>query len=152
MNTSPAQTHPPARVGRIGRGSYHPFAADMRHVFLTGDLKGPSPHPYFQDGRVEFIYCEYQPGDDGAFHWHRDITEYQIVISGRFGFREASDGCTTWFEPGDVSMTPPGVCVERRIEEPTVTIALKVPSLPGDKVYCVNCARACEFRQNEFEG
>jgi hypothetical protein len=145
-------SHPAARVGRIDGESYRPLAADLRHVFLTGDLRQQSCHPFFRDSRVEFIYCQYRPGDNGAFHWHSDITEYQIVVSGRFGFREAQGGEISWFGPGDVSMTPAGVCVERLIEEPTVTVALKVPSIPGDKVFCRHCGRECSFRRQDFEG
>lgn len=147
----PDHAHPGDAVGRIAAGDYLPHAAALRHVFLTGDLSAASPHPFFRDGRVELVYCQYRPGDNGAFHWHRNITEYQIVLTGAFGVREAATGNVTWFRAGDVSTTPPGVCVERLIDEATTTVALKVPSLPGDKIHCAECRRACDFRQAAFE-
>lgn len=144
------ERHPDAVVGRISGDSYLPHTDNLSHIFLTGGLADPSPHPYFEDGRLELIYCKYCPGDNGKFHWHDAITEYQIVISGAYGVREAASGKTTWFGPGDVSAIPPGVCIERLIDADTITIAVKVPSVPGDKIHCAECARACHSRQESF--
>ena len=39
------------------------------------------------------------------------------------------DGETHWFEPGDVRILPPGLCIERRIRTAASTVAIKVPPL-----------------------
>ena len=146
------RSHPSETVSRIARDDYFLHSRELQHVFLTGDLRKSTPHPFFRDERVEFIYCDYQAGDDGEFHWHHDITEYQIVVSGAFGHLDAASGETVWCGAGDVSTTPAGICTKRIIRDDTVTIALKIPSIPGDKVFCADCARVCDYRQQEFQG
>jgi len=132
---------------RINKLEYEKYASSLQHIFLTGNLQQESLHPFFYDDRVELIYCHYQPGDDGSFHWHEAITEYQIVISGAFGVQLADTEEKEWFLPGDVSRIRSGMCVKRIIETETITIAIKVPSIPGDKVQCESCNRNCRSRQ-----
>jgi len=145
------ERHPKTPIGRISGDTYLPYTDNLSHVFLTGNLQAPSPHPHFCDDRLELIYCKYRPGDNGVFHWHDAITEYQIVISGAFGVREAASGCVTWFGPGDVSLIPAGVCIERLIKTETTTVAVKVPSVPGDKIHCSDCVRSCQSRQKPYK-
>jgi quercetin dioxygenase-like cupin family protein len=140
---------PPANSGRrIARGEYEPFA-DLQHLFLVGDLKRPNPHPFVRDPRLELILCYYQPGDDGLHHWHREVTEYELVLEGEVGHFEVATGETHWFEPGDVSILPPGVCVQRRIRSAARTVAIKVPSR-AEKVHCADCSRECASRVAPF--
>lgn len=133
----------------MAQGDRHPDAAIAReaydgaaqHVFLTGDLRKPSDTPYFHDPRVEMVVCDYAAGDDGTFHWHADITEYQMLLSGRVGLKEAATGQTSWYGHSDVVYIPAGVCVQRLVPEPSRMLGLKVPSIPGDKIHCPACRR-----------
>jgi hypothetical protein len=129
---------------RIDRAEYEPFA-DLRHLFLVGNLQRPNPHPFVCDERLELIVCYYQPGDDGVRHWHQEVTEYEIVLEGEVGHFEVATGETHWFAPGDVRILPPGVCVERRIRTAARTVAIKVPS-SAEKIHCSECPRECAHR------
>jgi mannose-6-phosphate isomerase-like protein (cupin superfamily) len=121
------------------------FAGDP-HVFLVGDLRKPAAHPYWRDPRVELVLCRYEAGQDGEPHWHADVTEYELVLEGRIGYLHVASGETLWFEPGDLSAVPAGSCVKRSVPVASRTLAVKVPSRPGDKVLCHACARRCDHR------
>jgi hypothetical protein len=131
-------------VRRIARGEYEPFA-DLRHLFLVGDLKRPNPHPFVRDARLELILCYYQPGDNGLHHWHSEVTEYELVLEGEIGHFDVATGETQWFGPGDLRILPPGVCIQRRIRTAARTVAIKVPS-SAEKVHCRDCPRDCASR------
>ena len=135
-------------IRRIGREEYEPFA-DLRHLFVVGDLKRPNPHPFVRDPRLELILCFYQPGDDGLPHWHREVTEYEVVIEGEVGHLDTATGETHWFGPGDVRVLPPGVCVQRLVRKRTRTVAIKVPS-SAEKVHCAQCPRECARRVEPY--
>ncbi len=137
-------------VGRIGREEYAPFA-DQQHLFLVGDLRKPNPHPFVRDARLELIVCFYEPGDDGAYHWHRDVTEYEVITEGTLGYFEAASGEIRWFGPGDCCVIAPGTCVRRLVREPVRTVAIKVPS-SSEKVHCAGCPRDCRWRVAPYSG
>src|ERR1700752_2605433 len=120
-----------------------------KHVFLVGDLKLPTDYPFFRDDRAELIVCAYQAGDDGRFHWHREVTEYEIVLEGEIGYLQAATGETTWLRAGHVSCVPAGVCVQRRVREPARARAVKCPSR-AQKVHCASCDRECRYRQERY--
>jgi len=128
----------------IRRAEYEPFTA-LKHLFLVGDLKRENPHPFVRDARLELLLCFYQPGDDGLPHWHRDVTEYEIVIEGEVGHEDVGTGETKWFGPGDLRVLPPGICTRRIIRVPARTVAIKVPST-SEKVFCLGCSRQCAAR------
>ncbi len=139
--------------GRVIRGSaWEPAALALKHVFLVGDLRRPAPHPFFRDARVELIATRYAAGDHGLHHWHRVVTEYEVVTSGRIGYADAADGTVVWLEAGDVHTVAPGRCVRRLVEEPATTLAVKVPSAGDDKVHCAACPRACPSRAADGSG
>jgi hypothetical protein len=139
----------PNGLVRIGSQEYEPHFQDLQHIFLVGDLKNASPHPFFRDPRVEFIVCEYAVGDHGAYHWHPVTTEYEFVLEGSMVYQDAATGEMQRFRPGDLRMVPPGACVRRFIDEPCRTVAIKVPS--GDrKIHCRDCQRSCEERMQAF--
>lgn len=132
---------------RIAFDSYGPHLEEIQHLFLVGDLRLPTPHPFFRDSRVEMILATYDAGDDGQFHWHREVTEYEMILEGTIGYQHASDGRTILFGPGDLSLVAEGECVRRLVPARSRTLAIKVPSRPGDKVHCDQCGRDCTFRQ-----
>ena len=136
-------------VLRIARDDYEQFA-DLRHLFVVGDLQRPNPHPFVRDSRLELIVCYYQPGDDGRRHWHREVTEYEVVLEGEVGYFDAATGETHWFGPGDVRILPPGLCIERRIRTTARTVAVKVPS-SAEKVHCAECPRECASRLAPYQ-
>jgi hypothetical protein len=136
----------------IAAADYHAALGSLRHLFLVGDLQRPTPHPFVRDPRLDFILCTYAAGDDGELHWHRDVTEYELVTAGRVGHLHVATGETHWYGAGDFSIVPPGACVRRLVPEPSQTVAVKVPSRPDDKVGCARCPRLCRWRVTAFEG
>lgn len=136
-------------VGRIGKHEYVNAFAELQHVFLVGNLQRPCPHPFIRDERVEVIVCSYQPGDDGLLHWHRNITEYELVIEGEIGVFEVDSGQTHWFAAWDFIVIPAGTCVQRIVRQATKTVTVKVPSA-NDKVHCAGCRRECGRRVEPY--
>lgn len=139
----------PAPADLIPAASYG--AAGVAHAHLVGDLRRPAPHPFFRDDRVELIATFYQAGDDGAFHWHRRVTEYEMLLEGSVGYMDAADGSVTWMEPGDLHRVAQGRCVRRLVPAPSRTLAVKAPSAGDDKVHCPACDRTCCQRTHPFQ-
>lgn len=133
-------------IRRISSDDYADHGSDLKHVFLVGDLKKPTPHPFVRDTRVELIACFYDTGDDGRFHWHPEVTEYELVLDGKVGYLDVASGDTLWYRPGDLSVIPAGLCVKRVVPRSSRTLAVKVPS-HDEKVHCDACDRECSFRE-----
>lgn len=139
------ERHIKGQLGRIDHGEYAGAAPLLKHIFLTGDLRQATPHPFVRDERIEVVLCYYEPGDDGIYHWHPQITEYEMVIEGEVGYFEVGKGNTHWFQAGDFCIIPAGVCVKRIVRRSTRTVAVKVPSV-NEKVCCSSCRRECTWR------
>lgn len=122
----------------------------VRHAHLVGDLRRPAPHPFFRDEQVELIATCYQAGDDGIFHWHRHVTEYEMLLEGRIGYLDATSGAITWMAPGDLHRVVQGRCVRRLVPMSSRTLAVKAPSVGDDKVHCPDCDRPCPRRTLPF--
>ena len=84
-------------VVRIARGEYAGVLPEDKHVFLVGDLQRPTRYPFIRDSRVELVLVSYEPGDDGTYHWHETVTEYELVVEGEIGYLEVATGATHWF-------------------------------------------------------
>lgn len=123
----------------------------LKHIYLVGDLKKPSPHPFIRDQRLEITVCSYDPGDDGRYHWHPEVTEYEVVVEGEVGYFEVASGRTHWFTTGDFIVIPPDTCVRRLVRQTARTVTVKVPS-QAEKVHCAQCERACSWRVEPYQG
>jgi quercetin dioxygenase-like cupin family protein len=95
-------------VARIGHAEYADALPELKHVFLVGDLRRPTPHPFIRDKRVELVIVGYEAGDEGRYHWHPDVTEYELVVEGEIGYFEVATGETHWFPAGDLVAIPAG--------------------------------------------
>ncbi len=138
-----------SNITKIEHATYRMSIKDEKHVFLVGDLKRETNYPFIRDSRLELIVCEYASYDDGLPHWHPHLDEYEIVTQGCIGYTDVKSGETTWFNKGDLSYIPRGVCVQRIVRIPSRTIALKVPS-GQEKKHCRQCVRDCSFRLEPF--
>jgi uncharacterized cupin superfamily protein len=132
----------------IARKEYQAYAGPLKHLYLVGNLQRPVPHPFFRETRAEIALCTLQPGDNGRFHWHPFVTEYEHILEGRLGYFSVAEGRETWFEAGDLISVPAGVCVRRLVREPVRTLTVKVPS-QDDKIHCERCDRICPHRVAE---
>jgi mannose-6-phosphate isomerase-like protein (cupin superfamily) len=144
------QRIPTGGLNKIAAAEYGSSFGSLQHIFLVGNLQRSCPHPFFRDQRLEVIACQYEAGDHGQFHWHPEVTEYEYVLEGSLAYREAATGEITVFRAGDLATVPAEVCVERIIEQPCRTLAIKVPS-HDVKVHCRDCARECMQRVEPFK-
>jgi mannose-6-phosphate isomerase-like protein (cupin superfamily) len=144
------QRVPTGGLDKIAAAEYAPSFGSLEHIFLVGNLLRFCPHPFFRDKRLEVIVCQYEAGAHGRFHWHPEVTEYEYVLEGSVAYREAATGKITVFQAGDLATVPAEVCVERIMEQPCRTLAIKVPS-NDVKVHCRDCARECAHRVEPFK-
>jgi quercetin dioxygenase-like cupin family protein len=138
-------------VVRIARSEYAGALPDGKHVFLVGDLQRPTDYPFIRDPRVELVLVSYEPGDDGAYHWHEAVTEYELVVEGEIGYFEVASGATHWFGAGDMVAIPAGACVKRLVRARARGVTVKVPSL-ATKIHCPACPRECTYRTAPYAG
>jgi hypothetical protein len=136
-------------VVRIAGAEYAGALPAEKHVFLVGNLQRPTSYPFIRDERVELVLVCYEPGDDGRFHWHPDVTEYELVVEGEIGYFEVASGETHWFVAGDLIAIPARTCVRRLVRRPARGVTLKVPS-GATKIHCDRCARECVWRVAPF--
>lgn len=149
MESDSTERLPNGRVISIGKDEYVAHFAELKHVFLVGDLQKSCPHPFVRDERVEIIVCSYLPGDDGLRHWHQTVTEYELVLEGEIGVFEIATGETRWFAAGDFIVVPAGQCVQRIVRQATKTVAVKAPS-SNEKIHCDECPRECAWRVEPY--
>lgn len=133
----------------VQRHAYAPFLDAARHIYLAGNFHMPLPYPFLREGRAEIILCVYQTGDDGVFHWHPHVSEYEFVIEGRIGYFVVEADKEEWFDMGDMLCIPPGLCVKRLVPCPAKTLTVKIPSL-DDKIHCCRCERDCPHRDQRM--
>jgi len=62
-------------------------------------------------------------------HMHKVITELQLITAGRMIINGEE------FGPGDIYVSEPGEEYRARYLEDTQVVAIKFPSIPGDKYY-----------------
>jgi mannose-6-phosphate isomerase-like protein (cupin superfamily) len=144
------QKVPTGGLDKIAEAEYGSCFGSLQHIFLVGNLLRSCPHPFFRDRRLEVIVCQYEAGDHGQFHWHPEVTEYEYILEGSLAYREAETGNITVFQAGDLATVPAEVCVERIMDQPCRTLAIKVPS-HDVKVHCRDCARLCAQRVEPFK-
>jgi mannose-6-phosphate isomerase-like protein (cupin superfamily) len=133
----------------VRRGEYDEYRSQLEHLFLTGDLRLPTPHPFFRRDDIEVILCTYDAGDVGEPHWHENVDELEMVLEGELQYREAPSGRTFTFETGDFVHIPKGTCVKRNVLSASRTLAMKIPS-DSSRVVCSDCARVCSYREAPY--
>jgi len=74
------------------------------------------------------VACQrYRAGDVEPLHVHRVATEITLVASGRARMNGRV------LEPGDILVLEPGDPADFEALEDTITMVVKLPSVPGDK-------------------
>ena len=79
----------------------------------------------------DFEVC-WQGNSAGAVdtpHFHKIITEVQLITKGRMVINGVE------FGPGDIYVSEPGEHYHAHYLEDTHVVAIKFPSIPGDKYY-----------------
>jgi len=98
--------------------------SDFTRGWVVGDFK-PS---LFQSKDVEIGLHYYREGEDHPAHYHREVTEYNVVISGV----ATVNGAT--FVASDIFIIEKGEVTEIEFLTDTYILCIKTPSVPGDKV------------------
>ena len=112
---------------------------DMHRGWIVGDF---APTCY-KTAACEVACQRFEAGETEAAHVHRIATEITLIVSGKaiMAGRELSAGDILVLAPGD----PAGFMAL----EPTTTLVVKLPSVPGDK-YVVDPPRAA-FEPTEVQ-
>ena len=97
------------------------------------------------------MLCFYRPGDDGLRHWHREVTEYEVVLEGEVGYFDVATGETYWFGPGDVRILPPACASSGASVQAARTVAIKVPS-SAEKVHCARMPAGLRLPHRALSG
>jgi len=111
---------------------------DMHRGWIVGDFE-PS---CLRTAACEVACQHFEAGDVEAEHVHRVATELTLIVSGRalMAGRELTAGDIVILAPGD----PAGF----RAIEPTTTLVVKMPSVPGDKYPVVPTTASTPERRN----
>jgi len=97
--------------------------SDMTGGWIAGDFE-----PTCLRTRAFEVACKhYAAGDAEPAHVHRIAREITLVASGRV----VMNGRV--FVTGDIIMLEPGEAADFTAIEPTITVVVKSPSVPGDK-------------------
>jgi quercetin dioxygenase-like cupin family protein len=96
---------------------------DMVRGWFVGDFE-PS---VVRTEACEVAVQHYAAGADEPRHVHKIATEVTVVVSGRVVMLEREWG------PGDIIVTEPGEPTSFRALTDAVTVAVKMPSVLGDK-------------------
>jgi quercetin dioxygenase-like cupin family protein len=97
--------------------------SDMIKGWFVGDFDPV----VFKSSQCEVGVKRYKTGDYEPAHVHKIATEITMVIEGR-----AQMGPTE-LTKGSIVMLEPGEGTDFRALEDTLTVTVKVPSVPGDK-------------------
>jgi hypothetical protein len=101
----------------------HARLVDMVGGWMVGDFD-----PVVLKTTACEVACKsYNAGDYEAAHVHRIATELTLIASGK----AVMNGET--LVPGDIIRLEPGEAADFTAIEPTMTVVVKMPSVPGDK-------------------
>lgn len=97
--------------------------------FIKGWLVGDFKPSLFESKDVEVGIKRYKSGDKDPKHYHKETTEYTVIISGVVSMLGQ-----TW-KQDDVVCIPPMVENEFECIEDACLLVIKTPSITGDKYF-----------------
>jgi hypothetical protein len=90
---------------------------------------GDFPEAVVRTKDFEVCWQENPAGHIDTPHYHKVITEVQLVTAGKMIINEKE------FGPGDIYVSEPGEEYRAHYLEDTRVVAIKFPSIPDDKYY-----------------
>jgi hypothetical protein len=90
---------------------------------------GDFPEAVVRTKDFEVCWQSNSAGTVDAPHMHKIVTEVQLITSGRMIINGEV------FGPGDIYVSEPGEEYRAHYLEDTKVVAIKFPSIPGDKYY-----------------
>ena len=97
--------------------------SDMTRGWFIGDFD----QAVVRTKDFEVCYQENSELEDSQPHYHKVITEIQLIVRGHLRVNGVD------FLPGDICYLEPGEHYHSEFVEPTDVVAIKFPSVPGDK-------------------
>jgi len=94
-----------------------------------GWFVGDFPEAVVRTKDFECCWQENSAGTVDRPHYHKVITEIQLITQGRMIINDVE------FGPGDIYVSEPGEHYYAKYLEDTKVLALKFPSVPSDKYY-----------------
>lgn len=99
--------------------------------FTRGWIVGNFSPALFNSNDIEIGIKKYQTGDKEVCHMHKIITEYTVIIAGKFKMNNII------YSENDIIMVKPGETTDFECLENGANLVIKTPSDPKDK-YIVN--------------
>lgn len=90
---------------------------------------GDFPEAVVRTKDFEVCWSTNQAGNVDRPHYHKEITEVQLITEGRMIINGEE------FGPGDIYISEPGEEYRAHYLEDTQVVAVKFPSIPNDKYY-----------------
>lgn len=90
---------------------------------------GDFPEAVIKTKNFEVCYQCNKAGNQDTPHYHKIVTEVQLIIKGRIVINDIEFGA------GDIYVSDPGEHYRAYYLEDTEVVAIKFPSIPGDKYY-----------------
>jgi quercetin dioxygenase-like cupin family protein len=113
---------------------YHEGSIDKQPVDQRGYFVGaflPEGHPSYSE-KVEVAWQKLSSKTEGKKHYHKEMAEIIIVFAGRLKIEV--DGDLLGLGPKDFVFIKAGAISETKaIEDGTVVMLIKAPSIPSDK-------------------
>jgi hypothetical protein len=106
------------------------FKNNNLNLFIKGWLVGDFLPSLFQSKDIEIGIKRYKKGDKDPKHYHKETTEYTVVVSGVVFMLGK-----IWRQD-DIIYIPPNVENEFECIEDACLLVIKTPSLVDDKYMC----------------
>jgi quercetin dioxygenase-like cupin family protein len=105
--------------------------------YIVGAFMEKAGYPELQNEQVEIAVLELPLQDSAKPHYHKEMTEITIVLSGKLYL--IVDGESVEAKEGEFFVVKPGTILQNPQNEPgTKVLVIKSPSLPDDKYYVVD--------------
>lgn len=99
----------------------------LNEAGARGWFIGDFPEAIIRTKDFEVCWQSNPAGVKDTSHYHKIITEVQLIIAGRMIINGEE------FGPGDIYVSEPGEHYHADYVEDTQVVAVKFPSIPGDK-------------------
>lgn len=98
--------------------------------FKNGWFIGDFSPSLFKTKEFEIAVKYYKKGDSEPKHYHKKITEYNLITKGKIKI------CDKELSEGDIFVFQPNEIADGVILEDAILVVVKIPSDPTDKYSC----------------
>jgi hypothetical protein len=120
---------------RIKKGNMNDQVGDNNRGWVIGNFTRPKRHPFHEDS-FEMQWAELEEGDTklGGPSLNKKAKTLGVLVRGRLKISFPENGSVMLRNPGDYVFFASGVAHEwEALEDGTVTVTIRWPSIPGDQ-------------------